>query len=286
MHHAAFKSFAWMTGSLISFCVLAIATRELDKQIPVQEIIVFRSGFGLIVITALIFYLKQTELFRTERPKLQITRNTFHFFGQYGWLFGIGYLSLADVFALEFTVPVWVAIIAALFLQERLTKPRILSIGLGLAGVVIIVNPTAGILDSASLVVLGAAVCYAVAHTTNKSLTGTENPLTLLFYMSLVQLPIGVALSVTTWKAPSGVEWMWLASIGAMALTGHYCLNRAMHLAEVGFVMTIDFLRLPMIAVVGLALYMEPLKLTLLVGGLVILAGNIINLRDQLQRYK
>ena len=274
-----------MTGSLASFCLLAVATRELDKQIPVQEIILFRSLLGLIVTTAIIFYLKQTGLFRTERLKLQISRNVFHFCGQYGWLFGIGYLTLADVFALEFTVPVWVAVIAALFLAERLTLMRLASIGLGVIGVVVIVNPTTGLFDPVAFVVLGAAVCYAIAHTTNKSLTGTEAPLTLLFYMSLVQLPIGVVLSIGGWVTPQGAEWPWLATIGAMALTGHYCLNRAMQLAKVGFVMTIDFLRLPMIAVLGMLLYMEPLKLTLLLGGLIILAGNLINLRDQLGRY-
>lgn len=273
-----------MLGSLISFCLLAVATRELDKQIPVPEIIVFRSLFGLIVTSIIIASLGKWQLFKTSRLKLQLVRHGFHFFGQAGWLFGIGYLTLADVFALEFTVPVWVAIIAALFLKERLNRMRVASIALGLIGVVIIVNPTSGLLDTTALVVLGAAVCYAIAHSSNKALTHTETALGLLFYMSLIQLPIGLALSVTVWTTPDGTQWLWLGLIGLMALTGHFCLNRAMQLAEVGFVMTVDFLRLPLIAAIGVVHYLEPLKLSLLMGGIVILAGNWLNIKDQLNR--
>jgi drug/metabolite transporter (DMT)-like permease len=280
----AFVSLVWMLGSVISFCLLAVATRELNKQIPVQEIIVFRSLLGLIVTTIIITYLRQFDVFKTRRIGLQLVRHGFHFFGQAGWLFGIGYLTLADVFALEFTVPVWVAIIAALFLRERLTPMKIVAIALGLTGVVIIVNPTTGLLEPAALIVLGAAVCYAVAHTSNKSLSGTETALGLLFYMSLIQLPIGLTLSIGSFVMPGGVEWLWLATIGLMALTGHFCLTRAMQVAEVGYVMTIDFLRLPLIALIGVALYLEPLKLSLMIGGLVILAANLVNLKDQLSR--
>jgi drug/metabolite transporter (DMT)-like permease len=283
---APVKAFFWTLGSVISFCLLAVATRELDREIPVQEIILFRALTGLIVTSIIILALRQTELFKTKRPGLQLLRHGFHFFGQAGWLFGIGYLTLADVFALEFTVPVWVAIIAAVFLKEHLTLSKVSAIALGLIGVIIIVKPTSGMLEPAALIVGGAAVCYAIAHTSNKALTRTETALGLLFFMSLIQLPMGILLSIPVWTMPTGTHWIWLITIGLCALIGHYTLNRAMQEAEVGYVMTVDFLRLPLIAVVGVLLYMEPFKVTLLLGGAAILLGNLLNLRSELQRLK
>ncbi|MBT4162041.1 MAG: DMT family transporter [Gammaproteobacteria bacterium] len=271
-------------GAVLAFCLLAVATRELNRAIPVQEIVLFRALTGLIITTALILALRQPALFRTRRPGMQLVRHGFHFFGQCGWLFGIGYLTLADVFALEFTVPVWVALIAALFLRERLTAARCVAIVMGVIGVVIIVNPTTGLFDDAAFVVLGAAVFYAIAHTANKSLAHTETALGLIFYMSLIQLPIGIVLSAHAWITPEGFQWIWLISIGICALVGHYCLTRAMQLADVSFVMTVDFLRLPLVAIIGVLLYLEPLKVSLLVGGVVILVSNMINVRDQLDR--
>ena len=135
-----------------------------------------------------------------------------------------------------------------------------------------------------ALVVGGAAICYAVAHTSNKALTQTETALGLLFYMSLIQFPMGVVLSLPYWVMPSGIAWLWLVTIGLCALAGHYTLNRAMQVAEVGFVMTVDFLRLPLIALVGVLLYLEPFKASLIIGGCLILAGNLLNLRSQMAR--
>lgn len=279
-------AFFWGMGAVFAFCLLAVATRELDKAIPVQEIVLFRALTGLIITSIVIVSLKQTALFKTSRPKMQLLRHCSHFFAQCGWLFGIGYLTLADVFALEFTVPVWVALIAAVFLRERMSFARLASIGLGLAGVVIIVNPTSGVVDPAALVVLGAAMFYAVAHSANKSLSNTETALGIVFYMSLIQLPMGVVLSASVWVMPSGDQWMWLGIIGLCALSGHYCMTRSMQLADVSFVMTVDFLRLPLIAVIGVLLYLEPLKISLLIGAAIILAGNMMNVRDQMARHQ
>ncbi len=274
-----------MTGTIASFCLMAIAARELSGDITVFQILFCRSLLGVIVISAIILFLGKRELFLTTRLLSHAGRNVFHFGGQFGWVFGIGLLPLAEVFALEFTVPVWVALIAALFLKEKLTLRKIMSIALGLIGVIVIVNPGVEIFDSAALVVLAAAVCYAVAHTTNKSLSNTEKPVTILFYMSLIQMPIGLALSFSEWEMPQGLQWVWLLTIGLTALIGHYCLTKAMQTAEVGVVMTLDFLRLPLIAITGVLLYAEAFDIALIAGGVLILAGNLMNIDTRLLRY-
>ena len=169
----------------------------------------------------------------------------------------------------------WTALIAAVFLGERLTGKKALSIVLGLIGVMIIVKPSTDAVGTASLIVLGVAVCYAVSHVATKSLASTEHPLTILFMMCVMQLPVVFLISLDNWLWPTSIEWLWLSLIGVTALSAHFCLAKAMATTEVTLVMIMDFLRLPAIAVVGVLFYKEAFELSLIVGALTMLVGNV-----------
>lgn len=267
-----------MIGALTSFCLMAIGARELSGDIDTFQVLFFRSAIGLVVMFFVIASTGNIKLFRSHRIGLHGLRNVFHFFGQYGWFVGLGLLPLAEVFALEFTVPLWTALIACFFLNETFTVKKSISIVLGIFGVIVIVRPGIEIVNYASLIVLGAAFCYAISHTATKSLSSTENPLTILFLMCLIQFPIGLCLSLPNWQNPLGIEWLWLSTIGITALTAHYCMTKAMQYAEVTVVVTIDFFRLPLISIVGVVLYSENFKITLIVGTLLMLFGNLLNM--------
>lgn len=269
----------WMSGAIASFCLMAVGARELSGELSVFQILFVRSVIGLTVVALLLRSQGQQRLFRTSRLRLHAFRNVVHFFGQLGWFLGLGLLPLAEVFALEFTVPIWTALIAAFFLNETLTRAKTTSIMLGLLGVLVIVKPGFAIIDTASLIVLGAALCYAITHTSTKSLSTTEDPMTILFFMCLIQLPIGFVLSASSWVWPDGPQWLWLGVIGLTALTAHFCMTRAMQAAEVTTVVTLDFLRLPAIALVGILLYGEQLEVDLIIGAALMLLGNFIAAR-------
>lgn len=267
-----------MLGTLLSFCMMAIAARELSGQIGTFQVLFFRGVIALTVISTVIWATGQSHLIRTRRLKLHSVRNLFHYAGQYGWFVGIGLLPLAQVFALEFTVPLWTAIIAALFLAEQLTKRKITAIVLGFIGVLVIVRPGLEIINPAAIIVLCSAVCYAISHSSTKSLARSEHPLTILFFMCLIQLPVGFALALSQWQIPAGIQWLWLTIIGVTALAAHFCMTKAMQSADVSLVVTMDFLRLPIIALIGVLLYAEDFDVALLIGALLMLAGNLINL--------
>jgi drug/metabolite transporter (DMT)-like permease len=192
---------------------------------------------------------------------------------------GITLLPLAEVFALEFTVPIWTLIIAAIFIGEEVTRKKIISVVFGAIGVLIIVQPGYAIVDSASFIVLAAAVCYAISHTSTKVLSISESPTSIIFYMCLIQLPIGLVLSITMWVWPVDGQWLWLFVIGLTALSAHYCMAKAMQYAEVTRIVTIDFLRLPLISVIGVLLYAEKFEVSLMIGGALMLMGNLINIK-------
>jgi len=273
------QAITWMSGTLASFCLMAIGARELAGELSIFQTLFFRSVIGLLCISLVILFSKGNISIQTEKLCLHTFRNIFHFIGQYGWFLGIGLLPLAEVFALEFTVPIWTLIVAAVFLGEAITIPKVISVVLGMAGVLVIVQPGYAIVDSASFIVLASAFCYAISHTSTKSLSTSEPAISILFYMCLIQLPIGLALSLANWSWPIGEQWFWLTLIGLTALSAHYCMAKAMQYAEVTTVVTIDFLRLPLIAIVGIFIYSEQFEVSLILGGLLMLIGNLVRIR-------
>ncbi len=271
------RAFVWMSGALLSFCLMAIGARELAGAISTFQILFFRSLIGLVVVTALLLQTKRTALLRTQRFKLHLGRNLFHFCGQYGWFVGIGLLPLAQVFALEFTTPLWTLIIASLFLKEALTLKKCVAIALGFIGVYVILNPGGEIVSPASLYVIAAAIFYSLSHVSTKALASTDDPLTVLFYMCAIQLPIGFVLGLHSFVLPSPVQWVWLSLIGLTALTAHFCITNAMKKTDASVVVTLDFLRLPLIAAVGVLLYHEAFNPMLVIGATLMLVGNLVN---------
>ncbi|CAA0107453.1 Riboflavin transporter [BD1-7 clade bacterium] len=267
----------WMTGAIASFCALASGGKVLSGIIPTAEILFIRSLMGLLIVSLALFYSGRRSAFKTENMRLQVFRNIFHYAGQYGWFLGFGFLPLAEVFALEFTVPVWTALIASAFLGETISAKKRIAIVLGLVGVLIIVQPGLQIVQPAALIVLAAAFCYAVSHSATKALSAYDSPMTVLFYMCLIQAPMGLVLSVFDWVWPNHVQLLWILMIALTALSAHFCMTKAMQCASVTTVVTMDFMRLPTIMVVGVVFFAERPEISLVIGGLFMLASNLVS---------
>lgn len=273
------RAAAWMVGALLSFLAMAIAGRELaGLGLSTFQILFFRSVVGLLVIGALVWH-TGPALLRTRRAGEHVWRNVAHFGGQFGWFFAIAAMPLAEVFAIEFTIPIWTALLAAVFLGERLTRTRAVALALGLAGVLLVLRPGLAIVQPAALAALGGALAYAASHLLTKRLTTSEAPLAILFYMTVVQLPLGLAGALPQWQDATAAQVPWLLLVGVTALSAHYCLTRALQLAEVGTVLPIDFLRLPLVGLIGYVFYGEAVGALAIAGAALILLGNLINLR-------
>ena len=247
----------WMMGALLSLSLMAVGARELSGSVDTFQTLFIRSVIGLAIISVIIYRVGGKKHFITQRPKLHIVRNLFHFGGQYGW-----------------------------FLGEQLTARRMLAVALGVTGVVVILKPGIEMLELASLVVLASALSFSCAYVATKSLSRSEHPLTVLFYMCLVQMPVSLILALPNWSLPRDPEqWWWLFIVGVTALTAHFCITTAMKTSDAGIVVTLDFLRLPLIGLVGILFYREAFDMVLLLGAGLMLAGNLINIyRPRKQR--
>ena len=271
----------WMTGAIASFSILAVAARAVSPALDTFEIMLFRSGMGLLAVALLLAALGRLAETRPRRLDIHLARNVIHFAGQNLWFYALTVLPLAQVFALEFTSPLWVILLAPLFLGERLTGRALLAGAIGFAGVLIVARPEFGNLHPGLVAAALCAVCFAVTSLVTKRLTRTQPVFAILFWLNAFQLLFSVV--IVGWDGdvpmPTAAQMPWLVLIGATGLAAHWCLTSALDAAPASVVMPLDFARLPVIAVVGWAAYGEPLDPLVFAGAALILLGNLLTLR-------
>lgn len=276
----ALRAALWMAGALASFAVMAVSVRELHDDMGTLQIVFLRAVVSLVIVLAILPRYGLRAL-RTQRFSLHLARNVMHLGGQCAWVYAIGVLPLATVFAIEFTMPVWACVLAVLLLGERLNRGRVVMLALGLAGMLIILKPGVEEVPPAALVMLGGSFAYAAVMVATKRLAGHDTALAVLFYMSAIQVPLGLLLALPDWVTPGLAEMPWVIAVGASSLTAHFCLTRAFRIADATLVVPFDFLRLPLIAVVGMLLYAEPLEVSTFLGAGVIFAGTYYSIRRE-----
>jgi S-adenosylmethionine uptake transporter len=272
----------WMIACLASFIGMAVASRELSETLSVFQILFFRSLVGLVVI--LIFARSiLPELRRVQRFNLHLARNAVHFGAQYCWTLGVVLLPLAEVFALEFTMPVWVALFAYLFLGERISRPRLVAVVVSFLGILVILRPGVTIINPASFIVLLAAMGYGLSIIMVKRLTRECSPTIIVVWMILLQLPMGLALAVLDWNTPFLANMPWIILAGITGLSAHYAMAQALRLLDASIAIPIDFFRVPLIALIGFYFYGEAIELWLLIGAVMIFGSNYYALRKEAQ---
>ncbi len=276
----------WMTGTLLSFCVMAVSIRSLSGALSIVEILTVRSAVGLAIVFAVLAVRPE---FRTaisrRRLGLHFLRNSIHFGSQYLWAMSLLLLPLATVFALEFTMPAWTILLAPIFLQERMTASRIGEVVLGLAGVLVILRPGIESFQPAALLVLVAALGYATQNIATKKLTKTESTFAIVFWMNVIQLALGLVGAGFWFVSKIGIEQLpAIAGLGTAGLFAHFCLSNAFRAGDASIVVPLDFMRIPLIAVVGWWLYGEALDAFVFAGAGLIITGIVWNLRSESQR--
>lgn len=276
----------WMTGTLLSFSVMAITVRSLSSSLSILEILVVRAAVSLLIVLAVMALRPELRhTVRTHRFGLHLLRNGVHFGSQYLWAWSLLLLPLATVFALEFTMPAWTILLAPFFLGERMTPSRVGAVILGIAGVLVILRPGMETFQPASLMVLAAAFGYAINIIATKKLTATDSTFAIVFWMNAMQLVFGATFAGVTFVGKIGWELApAIVAIGTAGLFAHYCMTNAFRAGDASVVIPLDFMRIPLIAVVGWWLYSEPLDIFVFAGAGLIISGILWNLRSETRR--
>lgn len=272
-----------MTGSIAAFSAMAIATRQINGVHDTFEILAYRSVVGFLIVVSSGLALGQISRIRRDRLGGHVLRNLCHFTGQSLWFWAVTMIPLAQVFALEFTSPIWVILLSPLLLGERLTRAKLVAAAFGFTGVLVVARPDFGHPDLGVLAAAGAAVFFAATALMTKRLTKDEAVIGILFWLTLMQSGIGFAavLADGVMTLPTLATLPWLALIGIAGVTAHLCLTTALSLAPASQVVPVDFARLPVIAAVGAVYYAEPVESALFLGAALIFTGIWITLRTR-----
>jgi len=259
---------------------MAVAGRELAGIYDTFEIMMYRSAVGVFVVLFFAFATGTWRQINRRNLGLQIGRNLAHFTGQNLWFYAVTVIPLAQVFALEFTSPLWVIVLSPLILGEHLTRVRALAAVLGFIGILIVARPTIAGINAGVITAASSAIFFALTIMMTKRLTRSQKITTILFYLTVTQLFFGIVMAGydgdIAW--PTLIHAPLLLLIGVAGLLAHYCLTNALSIAPATVVVPIDFIRLPVIAIIGMLVYAEALDIWVFVGAAVIFTGNYINL--------
>ncbi len=272
------RAAGWMAGWLTLMVVIAVAGREAASELSVFQIMLLRSTLGMLMLWPLVRAAGGLSAVRTEQLPQHALRNAVHYAAQYGWFVALTLIPLAQVVSIEFTMPIWSAALAVVFLGERMSSRKWFAVLLGLVGVAVIVRPDAGAIDSGQMIALASALGFAISIVLVKSLTRTDAAVAISFWMLVVQSAIGLVPALIVWQWPSVQTWGWVVVVAFCGTYSHYCFARAMQLADATVVVPMDFLRVPLTALVGWLAYSEKLDLLTLLGIGLILIGNVLNL--------
>jgi len=274
------KAALWMLGAIASFSAMAVAGREVSQWLDTFEIMTYRSLVGIVVLWVILTLTGQWRQVTRRSISTHVVRNAAHFTGQNLWFYAMTSIPLAQVFALEFTSPIWVVLLSPLILGEPLTRLRLMSVLVGFVGILIVARPSPDTISPGLIAAASSAVFFALSVMYTRLLTRTETVLCIMFWLTLMQAAFGIIFSA--WDgdmvAPSAQTLPWLVPIGLAGLLAHYCLTSALAIAPATVVVPIDFVRLPTIAIVGMLLYGEALDAWVFVGATVIFAANYANI--------
>ena len=276
----------WMTGTIVSFSAMAVSGREISFELDTFEIMMYRSIIGLIIVLLLAKLFKTHREISTQNLSLHFYRNLSHFTGQNLWFYALTLIPFAQLFAFEFSVPLWVMLAAPFLLGERLTNIRIISILVGFIGILIVTRPwLAGLAPG----IIPAALCaigFACSVIFTKQLTQKVSITCILFWLTSMQLLMAIICAGYDGdiSLPSSSNFIWIIIIGIGGLLAHFCITKALQLAPATVVTPIDFCRLPVIAAIGYVFYNEALDIFIIGGAIIIFIANYINIWSETKK--
>jgi drug/metabolite transporter (DMT)-like permease len=270
----------WMLGAIVAFSSMAISGRSVAAELDTFELMMYRSIIGIGLVVTFASLAGTMKDITTRSFGTHIIRNACHFAGQNLWFAALTMIPLAQVFALEFTSPIWVILLAPIFLGEKLTGRRILVALCGFVGILIVARPNMMQIEPGIVLGAIAAIGFAGSAIFTKILTRTEAITCILFWLTVIQAVFGIAFA--GWDGdiawPSAAIWPWVIAVSVAGLGAHFCLTKALTLAPAIIVMPFDFARLPIIAIIGAVVYNEALDPWVFLGAIIIFGANYLNL--------
>ena len=277
------KAALWMLGAVASFSSMAVAGREMASELDTFEIMMYRSFIGLCIVLSVGKFAGTLSEITAKRFRLHLIRNVTHFAGQNLWFYAVALIPFAQLFAFEFSTPLWVAILAPIFLAEKLTKVRVLAAITGFIGILIVAQPSTITIGPGIIAAALCAIGFSGAYIATKLLSRTDSITCIMFWLTAIQLVLGIVCAAYDGDVaiPSLSALPLVILVGCAGLLAHYCITSALKLAPAVIVSPMDFLRLPVMAFIGATFYNEGLNIWVITGSVVIFVANFWNIWEE-----
>ena len=257
---------ALMTG-------VAVMVRQVAEDLHPFQIAFFRNFFGVIILLPLLLRYGLEPL-KTNDMRFMATRGIFNAAAMLSYFMALTMLPLAEISALSFTAPLFVALLATIFLKERMGPRRIVSLIVGFSGVLIILRPGVDIIQIGALYAIFSAISWGTAVVLIKHLSRTNSSLTITLYGLSFLTIFTFPPALFVWQWPTGEQFMWLLAIAVAGNIGQLLLTQSLKIADASLVMPFDFTKLIWASIFGFLIFWEIPTIWSLVGGAIIFTSS------------
>lgn len=268
----------WMVAAGMLFAAMTLLVKILAGQLNSFEIAFFRAAFGLASILPFAIVAGRGA-FLTRRPFTHLARGLVGAVAMSATFYSIAHLPLIEAAALSFTKPLFVVLLAAAFLGERVRVRRLAATAMGFFGVLIMLRPQRWFagegIELAALAALGGAALVAVVVIFVKKLIQTERPVTVLFYFGLISTLGALLPALPEWVWPSWSQLLWLLAMGALGASAQSLVIRAYMVADATVVSPFDYTRLVFAAIFGFLFFGEVPGTWSLAGAAIIIVATL-----------
>lgn len=267
------KAVGYMVCSAAMFACMAVMIRLASSQLHAFEIAFFRNFFGFVFALPLLMH-HGMGILKTDKLSLYVGRCLIGIVSMLCGFYAIVHLPLAKAVTISYSTPLFVTILAVLFLGEMVRLRRWTAVGLGFIGVLVIMRPGADSFDANTLVALTAAVLSAIVAISIKVLSRTEKPDAIVLWTTMLWVPLSLVPALFVWTWPTGWTWAWIVAAGFFGTAGHMFWTRALKRGDASMLTPISFMQVPIVALLAWWLFDETVTAWTAVGAAIIFVAN------------
>ena len=251
-----FLAIGCLTTSALLFSVMGICIRYASHTVDNYTIVFFRNVVGLFLFLPFIF--KQgTEFVKTEKLWMHTWRSIVGLAAMYGFFYAIAHLKLSNAMVFTYSSPIFIPLIAWLFLKEKITRSMLCAAALGFIGVFCVAKPDQGLLNWVSVVGIASSLLASMAFVTVRALTKTEPPERIVFYFCFIGSLLSIIPMFWVWRPYHLQELVFLISAGILANVSQIFMSHAYRLAPAGQIAPVNYMAIIFAGIWGFLLWKE-----------------------------
>ena len=263
----------WMLLTGFCFVAVTVVVKHGAQDLPAAQSAFLRYILGLVFLIPMLPALRAAKLTKRQL-KIFSMRGIVHTLGVICWFFAMTRITIAEVTAMNYMVPIYMTIGAALFLGETLAARRITAIALAFIGATVILRPGFREISPGHIAMIGTAVFFAISYLTAKKMSGEVSAAVVVAMLSIIT-PIGLApFAFAVWQTPTLAEIGWMFLVAILATLGHYTMTRAYAAAPLTVTQPITFLQIVWSVSLGALLFGEDIDLWVVLGATIIIASS------------